>query len=167
MEIAISIGSNLGDRLANFRAARQALAAMTDIRIVAVSAVYETEPVDVSPPFEEETFLNAALVIETKLAPMVVSDELHALETALGRVRQADKNAPRTLDLDILYAGDIVMNTPQLALPHPRWNERRFVVEPLADIRPDRVLPGESRTVREILATLPDEPRVRRLTSDW
>ncbi len=167
MEFGISIGSNLGDRLAHLRAARTRIVALPDMRLTACSPLYETEPVDVGPVYRDQAFLNAVLIVESAQTPEAFAAALHAIEDALGRVRGADRNAPRPIDLDVLYAGDRTSADATLTLPHPRWAERRFVVQPLADVRPDLRLPGVSGTVREILLTLPARPEVLLFTRSW
>jgi len=167
MEIGLSFGSNLGDRLEHFRRARESLSHIDGVSIAASSGVYETEPVDVAPEYLGDAFLNAVVVIETTLAPHVVRAELATLEAEFGRRRGADRNAPRTIDLDILYVDALRIETPDLTVPHPRWQERRFVVAPLADVRPALVLPGDARSVAEILLALPESPKVVLLTREW
>lgn len=157
MEIGLSLGSNLGDRLATLREAVSRIVRLPRVRLLAAAPLYETDPVDVRPEFAPLRYLNTVIVVETPadIRLDTLSDNLHAIESGLGRVRSADRNAPRTLDIDVLYAGAIEQADGILDLPHPRWAQRRFVVQPLADVRPDLVLPGESRTVAAILASLP------------
>lgn len=166
-EAIISLGSNLGDRLATLAAARARLAARNDVRLTAASPVYETDPVDVPPEYAHLRFLNAVLVAESALDPWRWAQILRELEDIFGRKRGPDRNAPRTLDLDLISVGNWQIEEPGLILPHPRWKGRRFVVQPLADIRPDLILPGETQTVREILANLPPEPRVVFFALEW
>jgi 2-amino-4-hydroxy-6-hydroxymethyldihydropteridine diphosphokinase len=168
MEVGLSLGSNLGDRLVHLARARQAIARLPGVDLLASSPVYETEPVGVRPRFRHLAFLNAVVVVESALAPQRLLDELHAIEADLGRARAGgDRNAPRPIDIDVLYAGAERIVTPDLTVPHPRWAERRFVVQPLADVRPDRVLPGEARPVRAVLLSLPDEPKVILFKREW
>jgi 2-amino-4-hydroxy-6-hydroxymethyldihydropteridine diphosphokinase len=166
-EYGISLGSNAGDRLALLRAAAAALEALPGSRLAARSAVYETEPVDVDPRYRDRAFLNAVAILESTLAPDALHARLQAIETAMGRQRGPDRNAPRTLDLDILYAGDRHEASASLHLPHPRWAERRFVVQPLADVRPDLVLPGAKGPVAAVLSALPPRPAVVPYSRDW
>ena len=107
------------------------------------------------------------MIIETELELNVLSDRLHDIETQMGRVRGSDKNAPRPIDIDVIYAGRVVMHTHELTLPHERWSHRRFVVQPLVDVRPDLVLPGSHQTVEELLRELPDVPSVKRVDTAW
>jgi 2-amino-4-hydroxy-6-hydroxymethyldihydropteridine diphosphokinase len=167
MELALSLGSNLGDRLHNLSTARSAIAGLPGVRLVASSPVYDTEPVDVPDAYREQTFLNAVIIIESGSSLDEIALQLRELEHRLGRRRSADRNAPRVIDIDIIAAGIEHLSRPDLVVPHPRWKERRFVVQPLADIRPDRVLPGERRSVREVLAALPERPAATRCPKQW
>lgn len=167
MEFGLSLGSNLGDRLANLRRARDEVLAIPGVHLRAQSRVYETEPVDVDPDDRDKSFLNAVLSVETDLAPEDLAPLLHEVESRMGRRRESNRNAPRVIDLDIIYAGMRTIRSPTLCVPHPRWAERKFVVQPLSDVSPDFIAPGETRTVREILRFLPDSPRVALFAADW
>ncbi len=167
MEIALSLGANLGDRLANLRVACERIDALPDTRVVARSRIYETVPVGVKPLYRDMAYLNAVLVIETQLPVESVSDRIHAIEADMGRVRGDDRFAPRPIDIDILYAGREIRDEPSLTLPHPRWAQRRFVLQPLADVRPDMILPGFSKRVSELLANLGGESDVKFLNAEW
>ena len=167
MEYGLSLGSNLGDRLQNLRAARDCILALPGVALLAQSPVYDTEPVGVRPEHARLTFLNAVLVIAAPPEPAALARELRALEAELGRRRTADRYAPRPIDIDLLYAEGRRLSGAELTLPHERWSQRRFVAQPLCDVRPDLVLPGESRTVREVLLALPEQPRVIFLTVCW
>jgi len=167
VEYGLSLGSNLGDRMRHLRAARERVCAQLGTRLLAQSRVYETEPVDVSDAYRDMPFLNAVIVVESAAPPRAMNARLHAIEAELGRERAGDRNAPRPIDIDIVYAGAFRVRDAVLTLPHARWAERRFVVQPLADVRPDRVLPGEARTVREILLALPREPVVVPFAEEW
>lgn len=167
MEIAFSLGSNLGDRLALMQQARDALATRAVTGSSVQSSVYETEPVGVKPEYAGLRFLNAVVVVETGESAEAWLQALAGIEQRLGRVRTEDRYAPRTIDIDILYAGDHCIGSGGLTVPHPRWAERRFVVEPLAEVRPHLVLPGEKRTVLEILDGLPKAESLQRLATAW
>jgi len=156
----LSLGSNVGDRLDYLRRACAALDALPFTRVSAVSPVYETEPVDVSAPAAGHLFLNAVALAETELGTTDFSHAVHAIEDNLGRTRNGIPNLPRMIDIDIVAFGDLRSDAPDLTLPHPRAIGRRFVLQPLADLLPDCRLPGETRTVAEILRTLPITPRV-------
>ena len=145
--VAIALGSNVGDRRAHLDYAVAALRAL--LTNVAVSRYYDTVPVGVSGP--QAMFLNAAAVGETALAPRALLEALLAIEQERGRERPY-LNAPRTLDLDLILAGDRVVEEPGLVLPHPRFRERRFVLEPLAAVAPELRDPVSGRTVAELLS---------------
>ncbi|MGI5869123.1 MAG: 2-amino-4-hydroxy-6-hydroxymethyldihydropteridine diphosphokinase [Kiritimatiellia bacterium] len=162
-ETAIGFGSNLGDRLANLGEALRRLEALPGVRLLEKSSVYETEPVGVPAIYASLDFLNAVAIFEVTLECEAWSGAVHAIEDAMLRQRTGVRNAPRIIDLDILYFGDCMMDQPHLHLPHPQCVSRRFVCAPLAELRPGLVLPGETRTISAILANLPLEPKVVKL----
>lgn len=166
MEFGFSLGSNQGDAIANMREAKRRMLATPGVQWVAQSPLYETEPVGVAPEFADLKFINAVLVLEVPCTPGEWLTRLRELELEMGRQRTGDRNAPRPIDVDILYSGDQIIDRGDLIVPHPRWAERRFVVQPLADVRPDLILPGAGKTVREILAGLEGEA-VTRLDTEW
>ncbi len=166
MEFGFSLGSNQGDAIANMREAKRQMLAAPDVQWVAQSPLYETEPVGVAPEYAELKFINAVLVLEAPCSPSEWLTRLRELEQEMGRIRTGDRNAPRPIDVDILYADDQIIDRGDLIVPHPRWAERRFVVQPLADVRPDLILPGAGKTVRDILASLKGEA-VTRLDTEW
>ncbi|MFU8779845.1 MAG: 2-amino-4-hydroxy-6-hydroxymethyldihydropteridine diphosphokinase [Kiritimatiellia bacterium] len=155
LEAGLSLGSNMGNRIYYLRAAIKAITGTPGTAITAISPVYETEPVGVKEEYRDMPYLNAALILQTTLTAKALSKAIHEIEKNLGRVRTADRFAPRTIDIDILYAGNTVSADPALTLPHPRWAQRRFVLQPLADIHPHLRIPGSNRTVTEHLAALP------------
>jgi len=153
MNFGIALGSNLGDRAENMRRGVELLMArVPGIRLNASAQVYETEPVDCAPG--TQAFLNTVIEVAADCLPHELHAHLKAIEQALGRPEKRERNSPRTLDLDLLYADDVVSDDPVLTLPHPRMHLRRFVLEPLADIRPELVLPGQKVSVAELLAGL-------------
>jgi 2-amino-4-hydroxy-6-hydroxymethyldihydropteridine diphosphokinase len=166
MRTAVALGSNLGDRLASLRAARKAI---VDLRSVTPpilsSAIYETDAVDCEPGARK--FLNALMEFNYEGDPLKLLEQLREIEIALGRRRQHARNVSRNIDIDLLYLGETEMDSKELQLPHPRMHLRKFVLQPLADIRPELVLPHQTKTVRELLAQLGDSCNVVRLTSDW
>ena len=166
-EAAIGLGSNIGDRLAHLCEAVARLSAIAGARLVCKSSVYETEPVDVPETFSGMKFLNAVAIFDVELDVEAWSREVHAIEDAMLRVRGTLPNTPRTIDLDLLYFGDAVMNRPHLHLPHPQCTARRFVCQPLAELRPGLVLAGESKSIAHILADLPKTPAVELCTKNW
>lgn len=155
----IALGSNLGDRRANLAAAVEHLGA-SDLRIVRASAIYETEPRDVP---DQPWFLNQVIEIETDLFPRQLLARTQKIERALGRKRGGVAKGPRVIDLDILLFGDVTVSTPQLEIPHPRMIDRRFVLEPLAELAPELRHPKTRATIREMLARVAGQT-VRKIT---
>jgi 2-amino-4-hydroxy-6-hydroxymethyldihydropteridine diphosphokinase len=135
----VGLGSNLGDRERTLRAAVDALGDDAAVEVLAVSTLRETEPVGVG---EQPYFLNGAVELETTLTAPELLDHLLAVEQRFGRVRVPGEHGPRTLDLDLLLYGQGTIDEPGLTVPHPRLHERRFVLEPLAELAPGLVVPG-------------------------
>lgn len=156
--VAVAIGSNLGDRFAHLAFARERLAHGLDN--LQFSSSYETDPVDV--PGVQGPFLNAAAVATTTAPAQELLDLLLAIERERGRARPYP-GAARTLDLDLVLYGDLVASDEVLTVPHPRFRDRRFVLEPLAEIAPALRDPVTTLTVAELLARLPPTPAARRL----
>lgn len=153
----LSLGSNLGDREANLRRAIEALRGLGTV--TAVSSFYETEPVEfVAQPW----FLNCAVALETDLMPKQFLARAQAIEQSLGRRRLTPKG-PRTIDIDILLFGNSVVDVPALVVPHPAMHERRFVLEPLAEIAAEVRHPVFKRTIRELRDALPAGKAVKRV----
>jgi len=146
----VGLGSNLGDREGFLARAVEALRAEPGIEVTAVSAVRESDPVGF---LDQPRFLNAVLRLETELGPRRLLDRLLALERALGRTRDGPRFGPRTIDLDLLLYGAETVDEPGLAVPHPRLHERRFVLEPLAELDPALEVPGHG-PLQGILAAL-------------
>jgi 2-amino-4-hydroxy-6-hydroxymethyldihydropteridine diphosphokinase len=162
LRTGIALGSNLGDRLANLRSGRDEVLQIAGVSSpLLVSRVYETEPVCSGP--DAGAFLNAVIEVEFTGQPFDLLESLQHIETSHGRPSKRPRNAPRTLDLDILYIGNLVLSNEEVVIPHPRLHLRRFVLAPLADIRPQLTLPGQQRSVAEILAALSDPAGVTRL----
>jgi 2-amino-4-hydroxy-6-hydroxymethyldihydropteridine diphosphokinase len=151
--VAVALGSNLGDRE---RYLRGAIAALREsLSGVTVSAFYDTEPVGVG---EQPRFLNAAAIASTNLSARALLDTLLGIEAKFGRTRP-HPGAPRTLDLDLILYGGQIIEERDLTVPHPRFRERRFVLEPLAEIAPDWIDPVTKRTMRELVGGLLPQPR--------
>jgi 2-amino-4-hydroxy-6-hydroxymethyldihydropteridine diphosphokinase len=146
----VGLGANLGDRDRTLREAVAALGDEEGIEVVAVSALRETEPVGVG---EQPLFLNGAAAVDTALAPGELLGRLLAVEQRFGRIRVPGEHGPRTLDLDLLLYGDEQIEEAGLTVPHPRLHERRFVLEPLAELGPGLVIPGRG-TVASLLSGL-------------
>ncbi len=147
----VALGSNLGDREATLLGAVDALAAEPGIDVVAVSRFFDTEPVGY---VDQPRFLNGAAALETTLTARELLEVLLAVERRFGRSRDGvPAQGPRTLDLDLLLYGEAEIDEPGLSVPHPRLHERRFVLEPLADLDPGLEVPGRGR-VEDILARL-------------
>jgi 2-amino-4-hydroxy-6-hydroxymethyldihydropteridine diphosphokinase len=166
MRAAVAFGSNLGDRLDNLRAARKQIVGLKGVQSpVLSSAIYETDPVDCEPGAGK--FLNAVVDFEYEGDPVNLWKQLAEIEVALGRPRQHSRNISRKIDVDLLYAGETKIDNQELQLPHPRMHLREFVLQPLADIRPELVLSGQTKTVRELLAQLHPSGKVVRLSNSW
>ena len=144
--VYLSLGSNIGNREANLSAAIECLAAPR-LRVLRVSPIYETEPVDYT---DQRWFLNLVVEAETTLFPMQLLARIGKIEHELGRVRTVPKG-PRTIDIDILLYGKAVVQSATLEIPHPRMAQRRFVLAPLADLAPDLRHPLTHLTVRQML----------------
>jgi 2-amino-4-hydroxy-6-hydroxymethyldihydropteridine diphosphokinase len=156
MRVGIALGSNLHERLHLLQAARTHLYALHEDRgPFLCSRIYETEPVDCPPG--SPCFLNAAIEIACTLPPLDLLIRLQSIEQTLGRQREHAFHAPRTIDLDILYYDNLHFTLPELTLPHPRISERPFVLCPLADICPDRILPDWGKSIAARLAEFPAE----------
>ncbi|PYJ62866.1 MAG: 2-amino-4-hydroxy-6-hydroxymethyldihydropteridine diphosphokinase [Verrucomicrobia bacterium] len=166
MRTAVALGSNVGDRFGNLRAARKAILGLSDVKPPILSSViYETEPVDCEPGAEK--FLNAVVEFDYEGDAASLLEQLIRIEGALGRGRDHPKNVSRTIDIDLLYCGDRVVEDERLRLPHPRMHLRKFVLQPLADIRPDLMLPGQTKTIRELVAELREPGEVVLVADDW
>ncbi len=167
METGFSLGSNLSGRLRLLSQAKTLLLMDPKVTFVVQSSVYETEPVDVKEEYRSLKFLNAVLVVESPYTAEEWLPKIQQVERCLKRERTDDRNAPRTIDVDILFCGEKVVDDDLLQIPHPRWAQRRFVVEPLADVRPELVLPGAEGSVSNILARLPANDEVRLFSEKW
>jgi 2-amino-4-hydroxy-6-hydroxymethyldihydropteridine diphosphokinase len=153
VRVYVGVGSNLGDRWGRLGLAAKELRAHGGVRLVAASRVYDAAPL--GPP--QPRYLNAVLELETELPALDLLDLLQAVEQKGGRVRGPEKWGPRTLDLDLLLYGEEVVRVPRLVVPHPGLAVRRFVLAPLAELCPDRVVPGTGRTVAQLLALVAPE----------
>jgi 2-amino-4-hydroxy-6-hydroxymethyldihydropteridine diphosphokinase len=167
--VFLSVGSNLGDRLEYLRAAVAELRGMPEVQFLDASGLYRTEPWEQRPghqPDEDTWFFNCVVSLETTLGPMALLERIQEVERKLGRRRgpgtpEDQRYEPRPLDIDILLYGDLVVSGPdQLHIPHLLMHERRFVLEPLAELAPDIEHPVLYQTIRELLDALEDEHRI-------
>ena len=157
--VYLSLGSNLGDGEALLRAAIGKLSSLGEV--TKCSSLYQTEPVEFT---YQPDFLNCAVELKTGLSPQQVLEGVLAIERAMGRERAAQPaKGPRSIDIDLLLAGDAVIDSNELVLPHAAMHLRRFVLEPLAEIAPEAKHPRLRQTVRELLEGLPEGPAVRKL----
>jgi len=157
----VALGSNLGNPVTTIEDAIDAMAALRGSLLKAISSLYRTAPVGLK---RQPDFINAVVALDTRLSPRELLDELFAVEAKFGRVRTVGsvKNAPRTLDLDLLMHGDHTQDDPALILPHPRMHQRAFVLAPLAEIAPGLSIPGHG-SVAALLAACAEQ-RIHPLT---
>jgi 2-amino-4-hydroxy-6-hydroxymethyldihydropteridine diphosphokinase len=155
--VYLSLGSNVGDREAHLRDAQARLSGVDRVSIV--SSFYETEPVEFT---EQPWFLNCVVALETGLTPRQLMTAILEIEEAMGR-RRIQKKGPRIIDIDILLFGDAILNSQEVTVPHPAMHERRFVLEPLAEIAPEVRHPALNKTIRELRDALPFGQTVRKL----
>ncbi|MEK7702744.1 MAG: 2-amino-4-hydroxy-6-hydroxymethyldihydropteridine diphosphokinase [Nitrospirota bacterium] len=159
----IGIGSNMGDKLQMMQQAVQQMVA-PDLTLLQASSLYETAPVDY---LDQDLFYNAVLEIQTRFPPQDLIKHCQKIEQALGKNIKISKG-PRTIDLDLLFYSDYVMDSPDLTVPHPGALKRGFVLSPMAEIAPDYIPPNDHRTIREIADQISDSERVqKKMGSEW
>ena len=165
MRAGIALGSNIGDRLAHLRTAYLKVADLSsDPAAIRCSSIYETSPVDSAPGVA--SYLNAVVEIEYVRPAIALLDSLLEIERDLGRPSKRPRNAPRTIDLDLLYLGNFTLNSPEIIIPHPRITQRRFVLEPLAEVAPRLVLPGQTLSIGDLLNGLKTEEEVTKVREE-
>ena len=152
--VFISVGANLGDKMGNCRFGIAQLSARADVDQVVVSPFYRTAPVDY---LDQDWFVNAALRLTTRQAPLELLDTLIAIQKQAGRQEDKIRYGPRVLDLDIIFYADRVIREPRLEVPHPRMHKRRFVLQPICDIEPAFIHPVRGQTVQALLDRLDDD----------
>jgi 2-amino-4-hydroxy-6-hydroxymethyldihydropteridine diphosphokinase len=155
--VYLSLGSNVGEREAQLRDAQSQLGAAG--RVVAVSSFYETEPVEFT---QQPWFLNCAVALETSQTPGQLMASILRIEEEMGR-RRVQKKGPRAIDIDILLFGDTITDSEEVTIPHPAMHQRRFVLEPLAEIAPDTCHPVLNKAIHELRDALPAGQAVRRI----
>ncbi|ETR69954.1 MAG: 2-amino-4-hydroxy-6-hydroxymethyldihydropteridine diphosphokinase [Candidatus Magnetoglobus multicellularis str. Araruama] len=149
----MAVGTNMGDRKANCLNGIKAFVQATEADLIAQSQLYQTEPLYVE---DQQWFINAVFVIQTKRPPLELFHIAKRIETEFGRDLSEQRYGPRVLDLDILLVDDMVVQTPQLIVPHPRLHERRFVLQPLSEIAPSLHHPVLNKSIQELLSNLDD-----------
>lgn len=164
MRTGIALGTNLGDRLGNLRAARDLLAGISTSPVLS-APIYQTAPVGC--PEGSPDFLNTVVEITFGGTPRELLSLTQSFQKKLGRTDSPVRNAPRVIDIDILYFGDTVFSDESLELPHPRLTQRRFVLQPLASIRPDLILPEQTAPISDLLANLTDQEPLETIATSW
>ena len=166
MRTAFALGSNLGDRLENLQVARRQILQLDEVHPPILSSrIYETEPINCER--DASKFLNAVVEFDYDGDPGQLLEQVARIEESLGRKPNHQKNVSRTIDIDLLYCGDLQIDNERMQLPHPRMHLRKFVLQPLTDIRPDLVLPGQRKTVADLLVELKESSDVGRFIDDW
>ena len=159
--VYLSIGSNVGDSLRNVSQAVERIGLARGIKFLAQGGVYETEPQNVK---EQKWFVNTAVAVDTDLPPRVLLEKTCAIENAMGRERN-ERWGPRVIDIDIVFYGDVKLETPSLTIPHPSTEKRRFVLQPIADIDPDVMHPILGKSVSSLLAKIIEEGQGMRMVA--
>lgn len=164
-EVVLALGSNSGDRLKNLSLALNLLKE-SGLSITKKSSVWESPPMNM-PEYSYMLFLNSVILTITEIEPLDILQSIKKIEVKLGRAIDHEKNTPRTIDIDIIFYGRKVINCPELIIPHPRWHERLFVVQPLYEILPNIELPGNQNSLKEILANLKKTQTIKLFSTLW
>jgi 2-amino-4-hydroxy-6-hydroxymethyldihydropteridine diphosphokinase len=162
--VYISIGSNMGDPLANCYRGIDALCSSAEVALIQRSPWYKTQPVDY---VDQNWFINAALHVETCLSPFALLEKTQRIQKRLGRKFDPVRFGPRELDLDIIFYDDLLIDTPRLVIPHPRMHKRRFVLQPICDIDPTVIHPGLGPSVQDLLNQLVTDNQDVERCFDW
>ena len=149
----ISVGSNMGDKIGNCRSAIERLSRLEGTVLLETSSFYRTAPVDY---LDQDWFVNAAVKLGTEMSPFALLERLQQIQRNAGRVKDPIPFGPRIIDLDIIFYDDAVIDTAELAVPHPRMHKRVFVLQPICDIDPQLVHPVHHRPVQDLLSELDD-----------
>ena len=166
MRAGLALGSNIGDRFENLRAARTAIVDLAGVsEPILASPVFETDAIDCGPGAGK--FWNAVIEVEYEGDARALMDELLRIQLSLGRPADHPRNVSRKIDIDLLYCGDEIVDSEDLHVPHPRMLKRKFVLQPLVDIRPELILPGQTNTVRDLLAQTTGTAKVVALPAQW
>jgi 2-amino-4-hydroxy-6-hydroxymethyldihydropteridine diphosphokinase len=166
MRAGLALGSNIGDRFENLRAARMAIVDLAKVSPpILASPIFETDAVDCEPGANK--FWNAVIEIDFEGDAVELLQKLGEVEVTLGRPVNHPRNVSRKIDIDLLYFGDTTIDSEDLQVPHPRMATRKFVLQPLSDIRPDLILPGQTQSVRELLARTRGSVKVVALPEQW
>lgn len=166
MRAGLALGSNVGDRFENLRAARNAIVDLAGVTPpILASPIFETDPIDCEPGAGR--FWNAVVEVEFEGEAHELLNKLKEIEVSLGRAADHPRNVSRKIDIDLLYFGDVIIEEVNFQVPHPRIPTRKFVLQPLSDIRPELILPGQTQTVRELLAQTTGLTKVVALPEEW
>ncbi len=161
------MGSNKGDRQRCLCQAKTHILLDSRVKFIGQSSLYETKPVGVKVEYQLMKFLNAVLIVRSPYSATTWLQKIHRIEKNLSRIRTKDRNAPRTIDIDILFSGNEIIDNDELHVPHPRWTQRRFVVQPLAEIQPTLILPCAIDPVQKILTKMPQNEKVCLFAKKW
>lgn len=167
MEIGFSLGSNMNNRKRLLVQAKSLLLKAPRTRFADQSPIYETTPEGMRSEYAHMLYLNSILIVESDLPLDSWLSYIAKIEHDLGRIKMCERNSPHPIDIDIIYAGEQMIDSGGLEVSHPRWSGCRFVIKPLCDVRPSLVIPRTQKTIMEILHTLPSDEGMYMLTESW